>query len=302
MANGGYTTMNSTYKILTDSSCDMPVALVQELGLDVVPLSVQYQGQDYDNYPNGDSRNKLNMTDFYNGLRNGTLTSTTAANPEKWSAAMEPVLAQGLDLLVLAFSSGLSATYTSAVLAAGELAERYPDRKIRVVDTLCASMGQGLLVYLAAQLQKEGQTLEQVAGWAEENKLHLCHWFTVDDLMFLKRGGRVSAATAVMGTMLKIKPVMHVDDEGHLINVSKARGRRASIDAMAAKIGETGIDPQNQVIFISHGDCMEDAKYLEKVVRETYHPKDVVISYVGPVIGSHSGPGTLALFFLGTKR
>ena len=153
--------MNSTYKILTDSSCDMPVALVQELGLDVVPLSVQYQGQDYDNYPNGDSRNKLNMTDFYNGLRNGALTSTTAANPEKWSAAMEPVLAQGLDLLVLAFSSGLSATYTSAVLAAGELAERYPDRKIRVVDTLCASMGQGLLVYLAAQLQKEGQTLEQ---------------------------------------------------------------------------------------------------------------------------------------------
>lgn len=294
--------MHTTYQILTDSSCDMPVALVQELGLDVVPLSVQYRGQDFENFPNGDSRNKLDMSEFYGGLRGGALTSTTAANPEKWASAMESILKSGKDLLVLAFSSGLSSTYSAAVLAASELGERYPDRNIQVVDTLCASMGQGLLVYLAAKRQQAGESMAQVASWVEENKLHLCHWFTVDDLMFLKRGGRVSAATAAVGTMLKIKPVMHVDNAGHLINVSKARGRKASIDAMAAKIGETGLDPQNQVIFISHGDCIEDARYLEQKVRDTYHPLDVVISYVGPVIGSHSGPGTLALFFLGSKR
>ena len=189
-----------------------------------------------------------------------------------------------------------------AVLAAQELGSRYPARTIRVVDTLCASMGQGLLIYHAVQRQRAGESLEQVTDFVEANKLHLCHWFTVDDLMFLKRGGRISAATAVMGTMLKIKPVLHVDDLGHLVNVSKARGRRASIDAMAAKVGQTGIDPGNQVFFISHGDCLEDAKYLADSLRRTYHPKDVVIGYVGPVIGSHSGPGTLALFFLGSQR
>ena len=294
--------MPKNFQILTDSSCDMPAGLVDQLGLMVVPLSVHFQDKDYENYPNGSLKNRLQMKPFYDALRGGAATSTTAANPEKWASAMRPVLDKGLDVLVLAFSSGLSATCASAKLAATELAAAYPQRKIRVVDTLCASMGQGLLVYLAAQRQAQGQSLDEVADWAEENKLHLCHWFTVDDLMFLKRGGRISAATAMMGTMLKIKPVLHVDDEGHLINVSKARGRRASIDAMAAKIGQTGIDPQNQVIFISHGDCLEDAEYLAKSVRETYHPKDVVISYVGPLIGAHSGPGTLALFFLGTRR
>lgn len=294
--------MNTTYRILTDSSCDMPAALASALGVTAVPLSVQFKGKEYENLLDGAKGNRLKIQEFYRALRAGEDTSTTAVNPEKWAAAMRPILKAGEDILILAFSSGLSATYASAMTAAAELASQYPERKIQVVDTLCASMGQGLLVYLAVQQQRMGKSLDQVAEYVLENRLHLCHWFTVDDLMFLKRGGRISAATAVMGTMLRIKPVLHVDNEGHLINVSKARGRRASIDAMAAKIGSTGIDPANQVIFISHGDCIQDAEYLADSIRATYHPKDVVISYVGPVIGSHSGPGTLALFFLGTVR
>lgn len=294
--------MTSTYQILTDSSCDLPAGLAQELGVRSVPLSVRFRGKEFENLLNGDPAAQLEMKAFYNAMRTGEMTSTTAVNPEKWKAAIEREFLAGRDVLVLAFSSGLSSTYSAAVLAAREVEPQYLDRKIRVVDTLCASMGQGLMVYLAVQRQQAGESLDQVADYVEANKLNLCHWFTVDDLMFLKRGGRISAATAVMGTMLKIKPVMHVDNEGHLVNVSKARGRKASIDAMAAKIGETGIDPGNQVFFISHGDCLDDANYLAESLRRTYRPKDVVISYVGPVIGAHSGPGTLALFFLGSQR
>lgn len=294
--------MTTAYQILTDSSCDMPASLAQELDISAAPLRVHFQGDEYENFLDGDPRSRLDMKAFYRALREGAPTSTTAVNPEGWAALMQPVLDSGRDVLVLAFSSGLSSTYSAAVSAAQELALQYPARKIRVIDTLCASMGQGLLIYHAVQRQRAGESLEQVANFVEENKLHLCHWFTVDNLMFLKRGGRISAATAVMGTMLKIKPVLHVDNLGHLVNVSKARGRKASIDAMAAKVGQSGIDPGNQVFFISHGDCREDAEYLAESLRRTYHPQDVVISYVGPVIGSHSGPGTLALFFLGTQR
>ncbi len=294
--------MTTNYQILADSSCDLPFPLARSLGVSYAPLRVQFRGEEYENFLDGDPRSHLDIKAFYSALRTGTPTSTTAVNLEGWSTLMTPVLEAGQDILVLAFSSGLSSTYATAVLAAQELRSRYPARTIRVVDTLCASMGQGLLIYHAVQRQRAGESLDQVADFVEANKLHLCHWFTVDDLMFLKRGGRISAATAVMGTMLKIKPVLHVDDAGHLVNVSKARGRRASIDAMAAKVGQTGTDPGNQVFFISHGDCLEDAEYLANSLRRTYHPKDVVIGYVGPVIGSHSGPGTLALFFLGSQR
>lgn len=284
------------YKIITDSACDLPQSMLDSLDLRSIPLHVTFRGE------NRNDTVDEGWKEVFDGLRDGEPATTSAVNPSEWASCMEAVLAQGQDALVLAFSSGLSTTYQSAVIAAEDLMEKYPGRAIRVVDTLCASLGQGLLVWYACKKRDEGLSLDELAAWLEENKLHLCHWFTVDDLMFLKRGGRVSAATAAVGTMLKIKPVMHVDNAGHLINVSKARGRKASIDAMAAKIGETGLDPQNQVIFISHGDCIEDARYLEQKVRDTYHPLDVVISYVGPVIGSHSGPGTLALFFLGSKR
>jgi len=285
-----------SYQIITDTCCDFPNHMYKDLDLRVVPLSVLYKGVNYNKY------SEAWLKEMFAGLRAGETASTSAVNPDGWATVIEPVLANGQDALVLAFSSGLSTTYQSAVIAADELREKYPDRKINVVDSLCAALGQGLLIWYACKKRDEGLSLEELAAWCEENRGHLCHWFTVDDLMYLKRGGRVSAATALVGTMLKIKPVLHVDDEGHLINVSKTRGRKASIDALAAKMGETMLPGQNDTVFICHGDCQEDAEYLAAQIKEKYGVKDVLIYYVGAVIGSHSGPGTLALFYLGEHR
>lgn len=285
-----------SYKIITDTCCDFPAQMYKDLDLGVVPLSVLYKGENYTQYT------EAWLREMFNGLRQGEKASTSAVNPEGWASAIEPVLQSGEDALVLVFSSGLSTTYQSAVIAAQDLKEKYPERTVNVVDTLCASLGQGLLVWYTCKKRDEGLSLEELTAWVEENKLHLCHWFTVDDLFYLKRGGRVSAATAIVGSMLQIKPVLHVDDEGHLINVSKVRGRKASIDALAAKMGQLGLPGENETVFICHGDCHEDAAYLEKLVKEKYGVKNVLTYYVGAVIGSHSGPGTLALFFLGEHR
>ena len=285
-----------SYRIITDSCCDFPSHMYEELGLVMCPLTILFNGQTYENFTDD------SLKTVYDGLREGATTSTSAVNPEGWAKIMEPVLAGGDDALVLAFSSGLSTTYQSAVIAATELSEKYPDRKILVVDTLAASLGQGLLVWYACKKKEAGMTLEELHAWVEEYKFKLCHWFTVDDLMYLKRGGRISAATALAGTMLKITPVLHMDTEGHLINKSKVRGRKAAIEALAAKAGELGLPGENDTMFICHGDCLEDAKYLESIVKEKYGVKEVLIGYTGAVIGSHSGPGTLALFFLGEHR
>lgn len=285
-----------SYRIITDTCCDLWQKFYDELNVSVIALSVNFQGQSINSYT------ESWLKDFYNGLRSGEAAQTSAANPEGWKEIIEPVLAAGEDALILAFSSGLSTTYQSAVIAAQELQEQYPERRVNVVDTLCASMGQGLLVWYACQKRDEGLSLQELTAWCEENKLNLCHWFTVDDLMYLKRGGRVSAATALVGTMLQIKPVMHVDDEGHLVKVSTARGRKASLDALAKKLGETGLPGANDTVFISHGDCAEDAAYLANKLQQEYGVKKVITYYVGAVIGSHSGPGTVALFFIGNKR
>lgn len=285
-----------SYRIVTDTCCDYPQAMYQELNLSVVPLSVSYKGQTVSTY------SEQWLQEMFNGLRSGESAQTSAANPQDWADAIEPILKAGEDVLVLAFSSGLSTTYQSAVIAAEELGQTYPQRTIYVVDTRCASLGQGLFVYYACQKRDEGLSLEALRDWCEENVPHLCHWFTVDDLMYLKRGGRISAATALLGTMLKIKPVLHMDEEGHLINRFKARGRKAAIDALAEKVGELGIPGANETMFICHGDCMEDAKYLESILKQKHGAKNVLIYYVGAVIGSHSGPGTLAVFFLGKNR
>lgn len=285
-----------SYQIITDSCCDFPNGTYAGLKLVKVPLSVEFRGRVCDD------KNDDSLKEMYDGLRAGESAKTSAINPDRWARAMEGVLAAGEDVLVMAFSSGLSTTYQSAVIAAEELREKYPDRKIFVVDTLSASMGEGLLVWYACRKRDEGMPLEELYAWAEDAKLHLCHWFTVDDLMYLKRGGRISAATAVVGTMLQIKPVLHMDDEGHLISMAKARGRKASIDALVRKVGELGQDYDNSTMFISHGDCREDAEYLARVLKEQYGVKEVRIGYVGAVIGSHSGPGTVALFFLGQHR
>lgn len=284
------------FQIITDSCCDFPTPMYGQLGLTFVPLTVEFRGNTFDD------KNDDTLKDMYQGLRAGEVAKTSAVNPSRWSQAMEKALAAGKDVLVLAFSSGLSATYQSAVIAAEELKDAYPDREIQVIDTLCASMGQGLLVWYACKKRDEGLSLDEVAQWVLDNRLHLCHWFTVDDLMYLKRGGRISAATALVGTMLQIKPLLHVDDEGHLINMTKTRGRKAAIDAMVKKAQELGAGYDNSTMFISHGDCLSDAEYLSRQLKEKCGVKDVVISYVGAVIGSHSGPGTLALFFLGSHR
>ena len=287
----------SDYVIVTDSSADLPASLVQELGVEVLPLSFTVQGKTYHNYP--DDR-EMDPKVFYKMLRDGEMATTSAVNVAEYTAMLEPLLQAGKDVLVLAFSSGLSTTYQSSVIAVNELAEQYPDRKICTVDTLCASLGQGLLVWHAVQEQKKGKSLEEVRDWVEENKLRLCHWFTVDDLHFLKRGGRISAATAVVGTMLSIKPVLHVDDEGHLISMGKARGRGASLTALVDHMEQTVTDVDT--VFISHGDCLADAEKVAADVKKRFGTRDVVINTIGPVIGAHAGPGTVALFFLGTKR
>lgn len=289
----------SDFVIITDSSADLSAQMAQQAGVEVLPLSFNIQGRTYHNYP--DNR-EMDPALFYDMLRAGELATTAAVNVGEYVQAMESFLEQGRDVLVLAFSSGLSGTYNSSRLAVEELQEKYPQRKIYTVDTLCASLGQGLLVWLAAQQRKEGKSIEEVRDWVEANKLSLCHQFTVDDLHFLKRGGRISATTAVVGSMLQIKPVLHVDDEGHLINIGKARGRHASLKALVDKMEKTVTEEGKKTVFISHGDCLKDAETVAEMVRQRFGTQDIRINYVGPVIGAHSGPGTLALFYLGTQR
>ena len=284
------------YKIITDSGCDLPQEMLCRLDVQTVPLIVNFKGEDREDTVD------VGIKEMYAGLRDGEAATTSAVNPDRWMEKMEGVLAQGMDVLTVTFSSGLSTTYQSAVIAGNELKEKYPGRKILVVDSLGASLGQGLLIWYACKMKDAGLSIEELAKWIEDNRQNLCHWFTVDDLMYLKRGGRVSAATALVGTMLQIKPVLHVDSEGHLINVAKSRGRKASIQALAQKAIELGEGYDNSTMFICHGDCIEDAEYLAGILKEKCGVKEVFIGYTGAVIGSHSGPGTLALFFMGKHR
>ena len=287
------------YVIMTDSSCDLPDELAQELQLSVLPLTFQVKGHEYANYLDG---RELGFKEFYAAVRSGEQSVTSAVNMDNWMQGMRVELDQGHDILVLAFSSGLSNTYNAAQLAAKELKSVYPQRKVYVVDTLSASLGQGLLVTLATEKKKQGLTIEAVRDYAEQTKLHLCHWFTVDDLNHLKRGGRISPAVALVGTMLGIKPVMHMDNEGHLVKVGTAKGRLASLRALVDHMEQLAIDPRDQIVYISHGDSQEDAERVADMVKKRFGCKTVLLNYVGPVIGAHSGPGTIALFFVGRER
>ena len=282
------------FKIISDSCCDFTVSQMQELDVVRVPLSIIMNDTATPDYATDEERHEL-----YDAIRGGAMPTTSAINPEGWSEYMKPILDEGKDILCLCFSSGLSTTYQSAVIAAQELREQYPDRKINVVDTLCAALGQGLLVWYACSHRDAGESLEEVTAWVEENKLRICHWVTVNDLFHLKRGGRVSATTAIVGTMLSIKPIIHVNDEGKLISVAKARGRKAATEFIAAKTAEA-IDKDN--VFVAHGDCPEEAEALAAILKEKYGFKNVHIGYVGAVIGAHTGPGVLVTFFLGKKR
>ncbi len=285
------------YVIYTDTGCDLPEELLAELGVKAKSLTFRFDGSECEY-----TSHEMPTPEFYNEMREGKVAKTAAVNPDTFKAAFEAEVAKGNDLLYIGFSSGLSTTYNSGRLACEELSEVYPDRTLISIDTLCASAGQGLLVYLAAKRQKEGATIEEVASYIESIKMNLCHWFTVDDLVYLKRGGRVSPAVALVGGMLNIKPVMHVDNDGHLIKVGTVRGRKNSLKALADKYEALALDRENSVIFISHGDCFDEAKELAEMLKAKGAPEVHLITYVGPVIGAHSGPGTMALFFLGKER
>lgn len=285
------------YLIFTDSACDISTETLDKWGVRCSTLTFAFEGEDksYTNY-------ELDSKTFYDRMRKGEVAKTSAINVDTFKEDFEAVLKEGKDILYLGFSTGLSGTYNSARIAAEELREAYADRKILTVDTLSASAGFGLLLYLTVEEKNKGASIEEAAKFAEEMKPHMCHWFTVDDLAYLKRGGRISPTVALVGSVLGIKPVLHMDNEGHLISKSKVRGRKAAIKALADKIGELAKDPTKGPVFISHGDCIEDVEYLKELVFEKYGIKVGIVADVGPVIGAHSGPGTLAIFFIGKER
>ena len=286
----------NNFVIYTDSACDLKPDVLKSINVECIQLSFRFDNDDKD-YLN----NEMDIKTFYDRMRKGETAKTSAINPETFSHRFEELLSEGRDILYIGFSSGLSTTFNSARIAADELKAKYPERKIICVDSLCASAGQGLLVYLAAKKRDLGADLETVAEYIEGIKLNLCHWFTVDDLVYLKRGGRVSPTVAFVGGILGIKPILHVDNEGKLVNVSKVRGRKASLNALLDKYGELAENKQGTV-FISNADCHEDVSYLKTQFKERYNAEVEIVTDIGPVIGAHSGPGTMAVFFLGKER
>lgn len=288
-----------SYKIITDSCANLTDAQIAEYGVEILSLKYYIGDTGFDSYIKG---KKIDYSHVYKILREKGKITTSLANRDDCDKTILPVLQDGYDVLVLAFSSGLSGTYQNIVNSAEDYKEMFPERKIIVVDTLCASMGEGLLVKYAVEMKKQGKTMEEVAQWVEDNKLKLCHTFTLDDLFFLKRGGRLSGTSAVFGSLMNIKPLMHVADDGKLYVTGKARGRKAAINHLIESVGEKGVDVQNQEIFIVHGDCEDEAKIIGEEVKKRYNVKNVVYNCLDPVIVSHSGPGTLAIFFMGDKR
>lgn len=288
------------FEIVTDSSCNLIEDMIDDFGLHILPLTFMVDGTQYQSYLKGAH---TDLKQFYTMMRENKVITTSLPNLADSEKLMRGLLEAGRDVLYLGFSSGLSGTYEATELLIKDLTHEFPERTLYAVDTLAASGGEGLLIYHAVQRARAGATIDEVRDWVEQNKLHLAHWFTVDDLMFLFRGGRVSKTSAWAGTMLNIKPIMHVDDEGHLIPLEKVRGRKKSLNALVDHMEETARAPiEEQMVFITHGDCIEDAEYVADLVRTRFGVKDVVINYVDPVIGAHSGPGTIALFFLADRR
>ncbi len=287
------------YVIYTDTSADFDANMIKELNIGLLPLSYTIDGVTMKNEPDADGST---LRTFYDKMRKGSTTSTSQINVTEFLTEFRKTLEAGKDILYLGFSSGLSGTVNSGAMAANELQEEFTGARVRVVDTLAASLGQGLLVWLAVQQKNQGKTLDEVGDWVEANKLNMAHWVTVEDLKYLKNGGRISAASAMLGTMLSIKPIIHVDNEGHLTVVEKVRGRKQSLNTVVDHMVESAIEPAGQTVFISHGDCLEDAEYVRDEVKRRMGVKNFYINYIGPVIGAHSGPGTLALFFLAAER
>lgn len=287
------------FVIVTDTTTDLPRDYVEKHHLYMMSLPYTLEGTSYT------WEKPMPVKDFYDKMRAGSLPTTSQANPEEAALLYESILKDNdVDILHIAFSSGLSGSFNSCRIASADVCEKYPDHRIVVVDSLAATLGQGLLVYKAVQLKEAGKSLDEVAAWVEENKYHLVHNFTVDDLFHLHRGGRLSKTAAIVGTMINLKPVLHVDDEGHLVMLSKVRGRKKSlielVDCMEKQLGDW--KDKNDIIFISHGDCPEDAQFVADLIKERFGYENFMIDYIGATIGAHSGPGTVALFYLGDHR
>lgn len=289
----------SNYVILTDSTTDFNEHMIKKLNIDVIPLKFNIGGKSYPDYID---RKDLKIKEFYNKLRHGEISRTSQINPEDFTEVFRHHLETQKDILYIAFSSGLSNTYFSACTTAKELKTDFPDRKIIIIDSLCASLGEGLLVYLAAIEKQKGADIESLSKWIETKKKSICHLFTVDDLHYLKRGGRISATSAFFGSLLHIKPLLHVDNNGKLMLIGKARGRKKAISTILGAMEKHGTSLETQEIFISHGDCEDDANYIADLIKSRFGVKNIFINAIGPVIGSHSGPGTLAVFFIGNER
>ena len=288
------------FKIVSDSSCNLPDSMIQRFNMSILPLRFMSDGEEYQSYTEGE---KSDLQRFYKMMRDGKVFTTSLPYQQKSEEVLKSLLEAGQDILYIGFSSGLSGTYEAVAGILDALRPLYPSRKIYHVDTRAASMGEGLLVYKAGLMAEAGASIEEVHAWVEDNKLNLAHWFTVDDLMYLFRGGRVSRTSAWAGSLLKIKPVLHVDNAGHLIPMEKVRGRKKSIMSLVNHMEESATKPVGeQTVFISHGDCIEDAEFLADEIRKRFGCTDIHINYVDPVIGAHSGPGTLALFFMADSR
>lgn len=289
-----------SFKILTDSSCNLSLEMLDELGIIHKSLTiVDEAGNEIRNYLTDKS---FSFKGFYDRLRDKEHIKTSLINVEEFVSMYEDVLKNGEDVLAIIFSSGISGTYQAAKIAADDLREKYPERKIIVIDSLCASIGHGLMILYAAEMQKEGKSIEEVADFVYKNRLRMVHKFTVDDLFFLKRGGRLSGGVAIVGTILQIKPLLHVDNEGKLITQSKVNGRKKAINAMFEEFKANVVDPENQIVAICHGDCFADAELLANKIRSEVKVKDIIINYCDPVLGAHAGPGVLALFYLADQR
>ena len=287
------------YVIITDATADIPVEMLEELGIEVIPMDFEMGGRSYRHFPDG---RDMDLHEFYDRMRAGQMSTTTQINCTMYNSYFEPVLKEGKDILYICFSSGLSGTYQAAQIAISDLAEKYPKNKVVCVDSRAATLGEGLLVISAVQKRREGTPLDELAHWVENSSFHVCHWFTVDDLNHLRRGGRISAVSAVAGSALGIKPILHVDNAGCLVPVSKVRGRKNALNDLVNRMEKSCVCPKEQVAFIVHGDCLDDANYVADLIKERLHVKDIVINFVGPIIGTHTGPGIVGLIFFGTEK
>lgn len=286
------------FVITTDTTADLPEDYSKKHGIIIHPLYYSLNDVIYG------SENELDPITFFQRMRKGEMPTTMASNPLVVRDIFYNLLKEGNDILHISFSSALSGSCGNAIVVANELLEEFKDRKIVVIDSLCASMGEGLLVYKVNELKQQGKSFEEIVHWAEKNKEHICHQFTVDDLFHLHRGGRVSKATAIIGTMINVKPILHVNMEGKLIPLSNVRGRKKSLIALVDNMEKrvVGFEKENDVIFISYGDCLEDAEFVKNLIIERLGFKNIILNHISPTVGAHSGPGTVALFFMGNER